>query len=101
MFTTPEKLLFLNLIKEKKHLLFGAFDGEKITAETKKQEWLAILEELRARGTDLKKREWVHFRDVVWTNLKRAALVRKLQILIVHIFLPSTILMFMKKYYII
>lgn len=74
LLSRDEKMYFLQLVNEKKDVLLGNFDGERISADSKKREWTDILGRLNARGVVMTK-DWTHLRDTTWCNMKRATLV--------------------------
>ena len=71
-----EKLLFLNLVKEKKDIIFGKFSDE-ITRETKLQAWKDIVEQLKVYVKLAADKEVSYFRDTVWPNLKRYTMEKR------------------------
>ena len=72
-----EKLLFFNLVKEKKDVIFRKF-SDQITQETKLQAWKDIVEQLKVYNVKLAvDKEVSYFRDTVWPNLKRYTMEKR------------------------
>lgn len=74
-----KKLFFLNLVHEKKDLLFGKFSAS-LTDKDKQIAWQDILAKCNTAGyefvTESAKVPWKYLRDTVWaSNLKKRTLV--------------------------
>jgi hypothetical protein len=70
---------FVQLINEKKDILFGSFDDSKgITKASKAEAWKEINNNMSAVGINLipPSKDWTYLRDTVWRNIKNGAKVK-------------------------
>ena len=68
------KLTLIKLIKEKKNVLFGAFSST-LTKIDKCNAWKEIHQTASALNLVGAERDWPYTRDVLWQNIKKAAVV--------------------------
>lgn len=74
--TQPHKLFIIQKVNELKSTLFGAH-STTITSESKAAAWAKIYNECRANGIPIPQdKDYSYLRDVVWSNIKRAVIVR-------------------------
>lgn len=70
-----KKIMILNIIKEKKELLFGK-TSNILTKKDKVNEWQNIYFKCLALGLAKEGKDYTYVRDVFWPNVKRTSLVK-------------------------
>lgn len=67
-----DKITILNLIKEKKDILFGKFSSS-LTHDIKTKTWIDINEKIKAVG--IFNKDWKYLRDTTWQNWRKRTIV--------------------------
>ena len=70
MLTKPQKLIFLNLIKDDKEVLLGKL-SPTMDKEAKNRAWQEVYDEMVSHGVTAE--SFHYLRDVAWPNLKRSS----------------------------
>uniref|UniRef100_A0A915L8Y5 Uncharacterized protein n=1 Tax=Romanomermis culicivorax TaxID=13658 RepID=A0A915L8Y5_ROMCU len=74
MYTTEQKLLFLNKINQSKLILFSK-SSETLTSQNKQKEWTKLKDFAINFGmVNLANESWNYVRDTMWPNIKKATI---------------------------
>lgn len=74
MSKNDNKITVLQLIRDKKDILFGAFT-DKLSKDKKIEEWKIILSTCQSLGLVPPGKDYAYVRDTFYSNLKRSTLV--------------------------